>query len=143
MTAIHHTLHLLTTTYCDEPTHIFTNCLNVLYLLNTQNKHPTLHNSHPDKNILEPMIKMLQSRTQTTTLHKAKAHMIINDNEQVDTLAKLGCQLDHRDAITTYEHANPTPYYIQKDWWHSMQETPNKGPIRHLGKYVLKHDKKT
>ena len=22
-----------------------------------------------------------------------------------------------------------------------MQETPNKGPIRHLGKHILKHDK--
>ena len=57
-------------------------------------------------------------------------------------LAKLGCKLDHRDAVTTYEHAHPTPYYLQKDWWHSMQETPNKGPIRHLGKYVLKNDKR-
>ena len=41
-----------------------------------------------------------------------------------------------------HEHAHPTPYYLQKDWWHSMQETPDKGPIRHLGKHVLKHDKK-
>jgi hypothetical protein len=32
--------------------------------------------------------------------------------------------------------------YLQKDWWHSMHETPDKGPIRHLGKYVLKYDKK-
>ena len=33
------------------------------------------------------------------------------------------------------------PYYFQKDWWHSMQGTLDKGPIRHLGKYILKHDK--
>jgi hypothetical protein len=45
MMAIHHTLRLLTTTYRDEPTHIFTYYLNVLYLLNTQIKHPTLHNN--------------------------------------------------------------------------------------------------
>ena len=48
--AIHHTLRLLTTTYINKPTHIFTDCLNVLYLLNTQIKHPTMHNNHPDKN---------------------------------------------------------------------------------------------
>ena len=139
--AIHHTLRLLTTTYRNEPAHIFIDCLNVLYLLNTQTKHPTLHNSQPDKKILESIIKMLQSRTQTTTLHKVKAHTNISGNEQADKLAKMGCELEHRDAITTYEHAHPTPYYLQKDWWHSMQETPDKGPIRHLGKYIAKHDK--
>lgn len=38
-----HILQLLTTTYRDELTHIFTKCFNVLYLLNTQIKHPTMH----------------------------------------------------------------------------------------------------
>ena len=86
---------------------------------------------------------MLQSHTQTTTLHKVKAHTNINGNEQADTLAKLGYELGYRDAIATYKHAHPTPYYLQIDWWHSMQETPDKGPIQHLGKYVLgcKHGK--
>ena len=84
---------------------------------------------------------MLQTRTHITTLHKVKAHMNISGNEQADKLAKMGCELDYRDAINTYEHAHPTPYHLQKDWWHSMQETPNKGPIRHLGKYILKYDK--
>ena len=80
---------------------------------------------------------------QTNTLRKVKAHTNINGNEQADTLAKLGCELDHRDVVATYEHAHPTPYYLQKDRWHSMQETLDKGPTRHLGKYVLKYDKKT
>ena len=88
MVAIHHTLQLLVTTYRDEPTHIFTYCLNVLYLLNTQIKHPTLHNSHPYKNILEAMTKMLISHTQITTLHKIKAHANISGNEHADALAK-------------------------------------------------------
>jgi ribonuclease HI len=138
--AIHHTLCLLTITYRNEPAHIFTDCLNVLYLLTTQIKNPTSHNSHPDKTILELIVTMLQSRTQTTTLHKVKAHTNISGNEQADKLAKMGCDLSHRDAIAPYEHAHPTPYYLQKGWWHSMQETPDKGPIRHLGKYILKHD---
>jgi hypothetical protein len=85
---------------------------------------------------------MLQSRTQPTTLHKVKAHTNISGNEQADRLAKLGCELDHSDAITPYEHAHPTPYYLQKGWWHSMQDTPDKGPIRHIGNYIIKQDKK-
>ena len=140
MMAIHHTLQLLTTTYQNEPAHIFIDCLNILYLLNTQIKHPTSHNSHPDKIILENMIKMLISRTQTTTLHKIKAHTNIGGNDQAYTLAKQGRELDHKDAAISYEHAQPTPYYLQKDWWHSMQETHDKGSIRHLSKYILKYD---
>jgi hypothetical protein len=140
--AIHHTLCLLTSTYTHEPAHIFTNCLNVLYFINTQIKHPTSHTNHPDKQILQSIIMMLQSRTQTTTLHKVKAHTNISGNEQADKLAKMGCELEHRDAIALYEHAHPTPYYLQKGWWHSMHATPDKGPIRHLGRYILKYDKK-
>ena len=72
--AIHHTLRLLTTTYRNEPAHIFIDCLNVLYLINTQTKHPTLHNNHPYKKILESTVKMLQARTQTTSaLYKVKS----------------------------------------------------------------------
>ena len=140
MMAIHHTLQLLTTTYQNEPAHIFTDCLNILYLFNTQIKHPTSHNSHPDNIILENIIKMLISRTQTTTLHKIKPHRNIGGNDQADELVKQGCKLDHRDVTFLYEHAHPTPYYLQKDWWHSMQETPDKGPVRHLSKHILKHD---
>ena len=140
--AVHHTLCLFTTTFRNEPAHIFTDCLNVLYLINTHTKHPTLHNSHPDKKILEAIVRMLQIRTQLTTLHKVRAHANISGNEQADKLAKLGCTLEHRNAVEIYEHAHPTPYYLQKNWWHSMHETPNKGPIRHLGKYVLKYDNK-
>ena len=139
--AVHHTLCLLTTTYRNEPAHIFTDCLNVLYLINTHIKHPTLHNSHPDKTILDAIVKMLQIRTEVTTLHKVRAHANITGNEQADKLAKQGCTLEHRNAAEIYEHAHPTPYYLQKNWWHSMHETPYKGPIRHLGKYTLKHDK--
>ena len=65
MMAIHHTVQLLTTTYRDEPTHIFTNSLNVLYILNIHIKHLTPHNSYPNKNILEDMIKMIISLPHT------------------------------------------------------------------------------
>ena len=54
------------------------------------------------------MIKMLVSRTPTTTLHKIKAHTNIGGNDQADTLAKQGRELDHIDAATPYEHAHHT-----------------------------------
>ena len=47
--AIHKTLRLITTKYPNEPTHIFIDCLNCLYVLNTQLKHPTLQNNHANK----------------------------------------------------------------------------------------------
>jgi hypothetical protein len=36
-----------------------------------------------------------------------------------------------------------TPYncYLQKDWSHSMQETPGKCPIEHLKNHILQFDK--
>ena len=61
------------------------------------------------------MIKMLIFRIQTTTLHKIKAHTNIGGHHKVDALAKQGCELDHKDAATPYEHAHLTPYYLPKD----------------------------
>ena len=48
----------------------------------------------------------------------------------------------HIDAINPHEFAHSTPYYYQKDWWHSMNETPDKGPIKFLKKHLIKHDRK-
>ena len=46
--------------YQNEPMHIFIDSLNSIYLFNTQIKHPSLHNNHPNKTILFEMIQMLQ-----------------------------------------------------------------------------------
>jgi len=88
MIAIHETLSIINTQYPNEPAFIFTNSLNVLYLLNTQIKHPTLHNSHPDQTTLASMVKILQKRTQPITLYKVIAHVNIDGNEKADKLAK-------------------------------------------------------
>ena len=141
--AIHHTLCLLTTTYRNEPAHIFTDCLNVLYLLATQTKHPTSHNSHPDKTILESIIMMLQTRTQTTTLHKVKAHTNISGHEQADKLAKMGCELDHRDAITPYEHAHPRHTTSKKVGGTPCKKRRTKAPLDTLENISLSMTKNT
>jgi hypothetical protein len=93
------------------------------------------------KTIIESIAQILRSHTQPTTLHKVRAHPNIDGNEQAHALAKRGRKLDNENAITSFKHAHPTTYYLQEDWWHSMQETPDKGPIIDLDKHILKYDK--
>ena len=139
--AIHATFKIISEEYPNEPAHIFTDCLNGLYVIKTQIKHPTLHNNHPDKTILQKIVELLQQRTQPTTLYKVQVHANIVKNEKADKLAKEGRDKKHTDAINPHEFAHSTPYYYQKDWWHSMDETPEKDPIRFLEKHIIKHDK--
>ena len=130
--AIHATLKKINKEYPNEPAHIYTNCLNGLYIIKTQIKHLTVHNNHPDKTILQEIVKSLQQRTQPTTLYKVQAHATIVGIEKADELAKEGREKGHIDAMNPHEFAHSTPYYYQKDWWHSMDETPDKGPIKFL-----------
>ena len=139
--AIHETLKLITTKYPNEPAHIFTDCLNCLYVLNTQLKHPTQHNNHADKTILTSMVEMLKSRTQPTTIYKVKAHANIDGNEQADQLAKDGTKKEYRFATKPYEFAHTTPYYFQKDTWPGPRKRPDKGPVRCLETYITKYDR--
>lgn len=106
MMATHHTLQILTTIYQNKPAHISTYNLNALYLFNTLIKHPTLHNRHPDKTILESMVQMLHFCMQLTTLHKVRAHANINNNKQAYQLAKMGHKQDHKVIGTPFEHAH-------------------------------------
>ena len=128
--AIHKTLRLITTKYPNEPAHIFTDCLNCIYILKTQIKHPTQHNNHADKAILTSMVEMLKSRTQLTTIHKVKAHTNIVGNEQTDQLAKQGTKKRYRFAVKSCEFAHTTPYYFQKDTWPGPNKRPDKAPVR-------------
>ena len=104
--AIHKTLRIINTQFPNEPAFIFTDSLNVLYLLNTQIKHPTLHNSHPDQTTLNSMVKILQDRTQPITLYKVRAHVSIDGNEKTDKLAKEGLELEHRICLL---YTSPSP----------------------------------
>ena len=140
--AIHAILKIINNEYPNKPTHIFTDCLNGLYVIKTQIKHPTMHNNHPDKTVLQEIVDLLQQRTQPTTLYKVRAHANILGNEKADELAKEGREKEHTNAISPHEFAHSTPYYYQKDWWHSMDETLDKGPIRFLEKHIIKHDRK-
>ena len=137
--AIYTTITLSLTNFADEPVFIFTDSLISLYLLNTQIKHPSMHNNHPDKTILTQIVQMLQSRTQPTSLHKVKAHSNITGNEIVDTLAKNGRHKPHFLPTELHEFAYSTPYYFHKDEWIGMHQTPDKGPIRNFQRYLIKY----
>ena len=140
--AIHATLKVINKEYPNKLAYIFTDCVNGLYVIKTQIKHPTLHNNHPDKTILQEIVKLLQQMTQPTTLYKVRACANIEGNKKTNELVKEGREKEHTDAINPHEFAHSTPYYYQRYWWHSMDETLDKGPIRFLEKYIIKHDRK-
>ena len=141
--AIHATLKVINKEYPNKPAHIFTNCFNGLYVIKTKIKHPALHNNHPDKTILQEIVELLQQRIQPATLYKVQVHANFEGNEKADKLAKEGRKKEYIDAISPHEIAHSTPYYYQKDWWHSMDETSDKGPIQFLEKHrFIKHDRK-
>jgi ribonuclease HI len=137
--AIYITIKLSSTTYTEEPLYIFTDSLNSLYLINTQLRHPSAHNNHPDKTILSQIASMLVTRTQPTELHKVKAHANITGNEIVDALAKEGHRKPHSMPNKPHEYAYSTPYYLHKDEWIGMHYTPYKGPIRNFQRYLQKY----
>jgi hypothetical protein len=61
MSAIHHTLQILTQEFPTQPVYIFTDSLNSLYLINTQIKQPTQQNNHPNKTILASTVNLLKT----------------------------------------------------------------------------------
>jgi ribonuclease HI len=84
-----------------------------LYLINTQIKHPTQQNNHPDKTILASIVNMLKNRTANTYLHKVRAHTNIIGNEEANKLAKEGNKIDFANDMLTQPHedAHSTPYW--------------------------------
>jgi ribonuclease HI len=137
MSAIHHTLQILTQEFPNEPAHIFTDSLNSLYHINIQIKHPTQQNNHPDKTMLASIVNMLKNHTSITHLHKIRAHTNIIGNEEADKLAKEGSKIVLVSDIPyqPYESAHSTLY-----WWCRNDDHPFRGPIRHLKSSVVYRD---
>jgi ribonuclease HI len=104
ISAIYHTLLILNQEFSQEPAHIFTDSLNSLYLINTQIKHPTQQNNHPNKTILALIVNLLKNRTAPTTLNKVRAHTNIIGNEEADKLAKEGSKIDIKNDMPTQAH---------------------------------------
>jgi ribonuclease HI len=101
ISAICHILLILNHEFPQEPAHIFIDSLNSLYLINTQIKHPTQQNNHPDKTILALIIKLLKDHVAPTILHEVRAHTNIIGNEEADKLAKEGSKIDPKNNMPT------------------------------------------
>ena len=102
--AIYATFKKMNDEYPNKPAHIFIDYFNELYIIKIQIKHLTVHNNHPDKTILQEIVKLLQQRTQPTTLYKVQSHTNIKSNEKADELAK-----EHTHAINLHEFVHSTP----------------------------------
>ena len=78
------------------------------------------------------MFRMLISCTQVATLHKITAHTNIDGNEQAHALAIYGCELNHKDVATPYEHAHPTllPTRLVALHARDTQQKPHKAPLK-------------
>jgi hypothetical protein len=87
---------------------------NILYLINTQIKHPTQQNNHPEKSILALIVKLLKDHKAPTTLHIVRAYTNIKGNEEADKLAKEGNKIDPKNDMSTqaHENAHSTPYLV-------------------------------
>ena len=102
----------------------------------------SLHNQNTNKqNYFEKILKLLQQRIQSTTLHKVRTHANIESNEKAKKLAKESEEKKHYDSIRPYEFTYSILYYYQKDRWHSKIATLDKSPIRYLEKNVMKLDR--
>jgi hypothetical protein len=74
------------------------------------------------------MVEMLKLRKHLIIITKVKAQANIDGNEQADKLAKAGIAFFHSLPTQPYENAHSNPYYVHKDSWPSMANTPYKGP---------------
>lgn len=68
LTTIHETLQMIANN--EDPTHIFTNSLKSLYLINIQIRYPTPQNNHNDKLILQKIVKLLHNKKSQVYMHK-------------------------------------------------------------------------
>ena len=117
-------------------THIFTNSLNNIYLINNHILHPTSQHHHPDKLLIAAIIHQIYWTPHKISIHKVRAHTCIKGNEIADTLANEG-NLQEKPTPTPHIHlAHASPY-----WLASCPTTTHDGSIRNLHTFVTKeHD---
>ena len=96
-------------------------------MIKNQIKHPTLHNNHLDKTILEEIVNFYIHRTQPTTLYKVRAHVNIIGNDETDTLAKESTLKEHSNASQPHEFAHSTLYYYQREFGNNPLDSLDNG----------------
>ena len=120
----------------EKDTHIFTNSLNNIYLINNHIQHPTSQHHHPNKLLIAAIIHQIYWTPHLIYIHNVRAHTGITKNEIADTLANEGT-LKEKPTATPHIHlAHATPY-----WLASCTTATNDGAIKNLHTFVTKvHD---
>ena len=114
-------------------THIFTDSLNNIFLINNHIQHPTSQHHHPDKLLIASIIWQIHWTPYTIHIHKVRAHSGIIGNEIADTLANEGT-LKAKSSPTPHIHiAHQTPY-----WLASCPIATHDGAIRNLSTFITK-----
>jgi hypothetical protein len=117
-------------------THISTNNLNSIYLINNHIHRPTSQHHHPDKLLIAAIIHQIYWTPHLIHIHKVRAHIGILGNEKTDMLANEGT-LKEKPTPTSHIHiAHTTPY-----WLASCPTTTHDGAIRNIHKFIIKEHK--
>ena len=114
-------------------THIFTDSLNSIYLINNHIQHPTSQHHHPDKLLIAALINQIYWTPHMVHIHKVRAHTGISGNEMADTLANMGTLQDKPDITPRIHIARTTPY-----WLASCPTGTHDGAIRNLHTFITK-----
>ena len=117
-------------------THIFTDSLNIIYLINNHIQHPTSQHHHPDKLVIAAIIHQIYWTPHLIHIHKVRAHTCITGNEKANTLANEGTLKEIPSATPHMHLAHATPY-----WLANCPTATHDGAIRNIHKFILKaHD---
>jgi ribonuclease HI len=122
-------------------THIFTDSLNSIYLINNHiqhptSQHPTSQHYHPDKLLIAAIVRKIYWTPHKIYIHKVRAHTGITGNEIADDLANEGNNLEKPEQTPHIHIACPTPY-----WLASCPTCTHDGAIRNLRTFITKaHD---
>ena len=128
---IHKAIKTIETTRTD--THIFTDSLNNIYLINNHIQCPTSQHHHPDKLLIAAIVRQIYWTPHLIHIHKVRAHTGIRGNEEADILANEGT-LKEKPTNTPHIHvAHATPY-----WLASCPTTTHNGAIRNIHKFIIK-----
>ena len=139
LTAIYDTIKLAKTNI--DPTYIFIDSLNSIFLINMQLRHSSFQINHPNKLMLQEIITHIKNKQSPLYIHKVKAHKNILGNEEVDKLARKRSELETTSITKQYHNAHTSPYWLLKAEPYQYDH-PFKDPIRSYQKYLEKRELK-
>jgi ribonuclease HI len=113
--------------------HIFTDSINIIYLINNHIHHPTSQHHHPNKLLIATTVRQIYWTPHKVHIHKVRAHTGIAGNELADELANEGTTKEKPEATPRIHIAHSTPY-----WLASFPTTTQDRAIRNLRTFITK-----